>query len=523
VGALSLLHSVAKNYLKFINHQKGNCMEYFQRNSGIVISTVLLFASYSLGSIASFQGLGDLSGGDYHSEAWGVSPDGSMVVGYGTGSDNWEAVRWNPDIGMDSLGVVIDGNAYDKTIANAASTGGEVIVGNGYIGLSARAFRWTDNNGMVGLGTLPGGYANSQARAVSENGTVIIGSAQNSARKYEAFRWTAEQGMIGLGDLPGGTFQSTAYDVSDDGTVIVGKSNGLGVEAFRWTSETGIVSLHDLPGGHLESSASGITGDGSVIVGYGSSDNGREAFRWTAETGMVPLGDLAGGRYWSQASSVSDDGGTIVGWAATDLGYEAFIWTESSGMTNLRDLLQNEFFLNVDGWILTGATEISSDGTVVVGYGINPDGNNEAWIARLPEPTTTLSLDIKPGSCPNPLNTNTQGKGRLPMAILGTDTFDVNEIEVDSISIAGTVLPVRTPVIEDVGTPLDGQECECHEPEGDGHDDLLIHFSKREIILALGLDEMETGAVVPITVEGELLDGTPFEATDCVTLVPRSD
>ncbi|MHC4445894.1 MAG: right-handed parallel beta-helix repeat-containing protein [Planctomycetota bacterium] len=134
-----------------------------------------------------------------------------------------------------------------------------------------------------------------------------------------------------------------------------------------------------------------------------------------------------------------------------------------------------------------------------------------------------LNLDIKPGSCPNPLNTNTRGKGRLPMAILGTEDFDVSDIDPNSISIVGTVLPVRTPVIEDVGTPFEGEECECHDLYGDGYTDLVIHFSRWEIILALGLDGIETGTVVPITVEGELLDGTPFEATDCVTLVPRED
>ncbi|MHC4445478.1 MAG: hypothetical protein ACYTF1_16635 [Planctomycetota bacterium] len=143
-------------------------------------------------------------------------------------------------------------------------------------------------------------------------------------------------------------------------------------------------------------------------------------------------------------------------------------------------------------------------------------------------------LDIKPGSCPNPLNTNTQGKGRLPMAILGTAYFDVSEIDVASISIAGVVLPVRPPVIEDVATPLlnnhpvntplpNGVECACHELEGDGFIDLVIHFSRQEIILALGLDMLPPGTVVPITVTGWLLDGTPFAATDCVTLVGRGD
>ncbi|MHC4479119.1 MAG: hypothetical protein ACYTEL_26130 [Planctomycetota bacterium] len=133
------------------------------------------------------------------------------------------------------------------------------------------------------------------------------------------------------------------------------------------------------------------------------------------------------------------------------------------------------------------------------------------------------ALDIKPGSCPNPLNTNTQGKGRLPMAILGTENFDVNDIHPASIKIAEVVLPKKPPSIEDVSTPVEEDECTCQEVDPDGFADLVIHFSRQEIILALGLDEMAPGTEVPITVTGELLDGTPFEATDCVILVGRED
>jgi len=144
-------------------------------------------------------------------------------------------------------------------------------------------------------------------------------------------------------------------------------------------------------------------------------------------------------------------------------------------------------------------------------------------VSEVPEPVTTLSLDIKPGGCPNPLNTNTRGKGTLPVAILGTDSFDVSEIDPDSISIADVVLPQKTPSIEDESAPIEvGIECAC-QVGTDGINDLVIHFSRRAVILALGLDQMEPGTVVPIAVEGNLLDGTPFEATDCVELVGRED
>jgi hypothetical protein len=134
-----------------------------------------------------------------------------------------------------------------------------------------------------------------------------------------------------------------------------------------------------------------------------------------------------------------------------------------------------------------------------------------------------LPLDIKPGSCPNPLNTNTQGKGRLPMAILGTEDFDVNDIDTLSIKIEEVVVPIKQPSIEDVAAPVEEDECTCQEVGPDGFADLVIHFSRREIISALGLGAMARDTEVPITVTGELLDGTQFEATDCVRLIARKD
>jgi hypothetical protein len=140
----------------------------------------------------------------------------------------------------------------------------------------------------------------------------------------------------------------------------------------------------------------------------------------------------------------------------------------------------------------------------------------------IPEPAT-LSLDILPSDCPNLFTVNTQSKGRLPMAILGTEDFDVSDIDPGSISIAGDVFPVKTPSIKDESAPIEvGIECAC-QVGIDGINDLMLHFSRRDVILALGLDQMELGTEVPITLEGVLLDGTPFMATDCVKIVGRKD
>jgi hypothetical protein len=83
------------------------------------------------------------------------------------------------------------------------------------------------------------------------------------------------------------------------------------------------------------------------------------------------------------------------------------------------------------------------------------------------------------------------------------------------------VFPAKTPSVEDVSSPA-AEECGCHGGP-DGIYDLVIHVSRRELIQALGLDTLEPGTVVPVTVEGALSDGTPITAVDCVTLLARED
>jgi len=75
-------------------------------------------------------------------------------------------------------------------------------------------------------------------------------------------------------------------------------------------------------------------------------------------------------------------------------------------------------------------------------------------------------------------------------------------------------------VFEDVGTPFEGEVCDCQEAEGDGILDLSMKFRTQEVADLLPVDDPD-GALVPLVVSGTLLDGTEFTSTsDCVRLVP---
>jgi probable HAF family extracellular repeat protein len=258
------------------------------------------------------------------------------------------------------------------------------------------AMYWSSENGMQGIGDLPGAQFESGAEAVSGDGLVIVGTgnAPLQGDDYpEAFRWTSGTGMQGLGDLLGYEYGSYARAISHDGSVIAGSGNDSNIkgEAYRWTLEGGVERLGDLPGGQFKSHAFGISADGSIVVGAGTiSADGRskEAFRWTSETGMIGLGDLPGGESFSYAYAVNGSGSLVVGFSRTDLGDIAFVWDQFHGMRNLKDALFSDYGLDLSGWTLQGAYGISIDGRTIVGTGINPLGQREAWVVTIPEPTS---------------------------------------------------------------------------------------------------------------------------------------
>jgi hypothetical protein len=115
-----------------------------------------------------------------------------------------------------------------------------------------------------------------------------------------------------------------------------------------------------------------------------------------------------------------------------------------------------------------------------------------------------MPVDIKPQSCPNPLNV--KDKGVIPVAILGTEDFDVAAVDPASVMLAG-VSPLRWDW-EDVATPFDPwfgrEDCfeDCWEEGPDGYMDLTVKFDAQEVVAALG--EVEDGDCLRLHVTAKL-------------------
>jgi uncharacterized membrane protein len=140
--------------------------------------------------------------------------------------------------------------------------------------------------------------------------------------------------------------------------------------------------------------AFGVSDDGKVVVGNASTPSGIEATRWTAGSGFVALGDFEGGTFSSGANATNADGSVVVGVGRAENTSLAFIWTEGGGFRAIQDVLEEDYGLDLTGWTLQNALDVSSDGRTIVGFGQNPEGEAVGWIVVIPEPSTGLLLGL---------------------------------------------------------------------------------------------------------------------------------
>jgi|GEM_PF-3060886 hypothetical protein len=117
--------------------------------------------------------------------------------------------------------------------------------------------------------------------------------------------------------------------------------------------------------------------------------------------------------------------------------------------------------------------------------------------------TTTVRIDIKPGSDVNPINLNAPGV--LPVVVFSSDTFDATDIDLSSVLLAGAGI-ATTPR----GTYMAGF---CDE-DGDGLTDLRVHFRIQD----LDRSQLADGVC---WLTGATYSGGEFEGSDHVVLVPR--
>ena len=257
------------------------------------------------GAVWTFNGLATPS--NAVEICYDVSANSSVVVGGttsftgGRGTSPFRAFRWTPTGGIVNLGTLQGGNA---SWAYGVSADGSIVVGWSTDGSNTRrAFRWTQQAGMESLGAsvlidnTSYSYDNSEALGISPNGQIIVGIAYDSLTLAVGFR-NIRQGTrrvnISLGDPPKGFTGVYPRRTNQDGSIIVGwmrKSDGTN-RAMRWTEAGGLEDLNvtyaNLLGeGEYLGAAYDITPDGRYIVGWGVKDGKQQGF--ILDTGVCDL------------------------------------------------------------------------------------------------------------------------------------------------------------------------------------------------------------------------------------------
>ena len=315
--------------------------------------TCVLMWSVSASGVPILFNLGILPG-TAASYGRAVNVDGSVAVG--RCDLNGKAFRWTETTGIEDIGTL--GGTWAE--AFCVSNDGAVVAGASGSPDGDRAFIWIQGFGMVNLGVLSGDGA-SYGQGVSADGTIVVGSSDG-----RAFRWTSVDGMQEI--APNGI----AYGISADGTAIVGEN---GDRAFRWTNTGGLENLGTLPGGGV-SAAEDASDDGSAVTGHAHLGI-RRAFRWTESGGMEDLG-IPPGATALHGQAISGDGSVVVGDYQIASDSYAFIWTSELGIIDLNRYLI-ACGVDLSGWILTDANDISSNASAITGNGIF-NGEVRAWL-----------------------------------------------------------------------------------------------------------------------------------------------
>lgn len=378
-------------FFSLSQHSTSGVFLSFVRTSLILAALAPIVSPPALAQ-STFQGLGHFQPGIKQSEAHAVSDDGRVVTGWALDTAfGKRAFRWTTDGGLEMLPIP---TGFTESDAFGLSDDGTKAVGTLYDSVGfTEVYYWDSASGPAASGVLTAGNT-TEGSAITGDGAVILGWSWAPHDSGQVFSWAPPGGTLsGYQERMSGR-RFYAYAVSDAESVFVGKEDTPSGGYLPAIWENSSVSNLTLQGSLVRGIALDVTPDGKTVVGMCRDSIGGTrpdvAVRWTSRSTPGDLGSLDPVFSDSWAWAVSADGEIVVG---ESFG-RAFIWTEKTGMRDLRQVLIG-MGLDLTGWTLSSAQDISDDGTTVVGKGSNPDGDFEAWRATL---TSITVVDPIPGA-----------------------------------------------------------------------------------------------------------------------------
>jgi uncharacterized membrane protein len=232
----------------------------------------------------------DHAPGAVENQAASVTAAGDVVFGSSLDSNSSsDAFRWTPQTGTVTL-PRLPGAVSCGVITTTPPRDGSIIAGKCVReGGNWDAYRWTESAGTAALGA-PDGYTSIQAWGMSRDGSVVTGFALG-AGPDAAFRWTEASGSVVIAPA------RVVTHMSDDGSVIVGSAVTSAFEerVFRWTEAAGAVDLLPLAS-DTYSGVTSLSSDGATIVGVSyeamTAGNPPRAVMWDADGKAHLIADL---------------------------------------------------------------------------------------------------------------------------------------------------------------------------------------------------------------------------------------
>lgn len=133
-------------------------------------------------------------------------------------------------------------------------------------------------------------------------------------------------------------------------------------------------------------------------------------------------------------------------------------------------------------------------------------------------PCRPISVDIKPGLCPNLFNPSVNGD--IPVSIAGTKDFDVTNIDPNTIKLCfgnRSISPLSWSYA-DVSRPFEGKACNCQALGPDGIIDLNLIFNIQQMNDEL---KLPCSGEALLSVSGRLKEDSEtiwIEGQDCIKL-----
>ena len=424
-----------------------------------------------------------LSGPNLGARAVAVGPDGNPVVtgtmGDGDGGpQDFLTIKYNGTTGVILWTAVFDALAVDQAMGVAIGPDGNPVV----TGISCgpwfsspkcdfQTVKYDGSDGTilwnVTYDSGSGGQDFARGVTVDPNGDVFVVGASNFVDVV----------TIKYRGTDGTTVWTVAYNHTSFGT---GEEQGWGVAVGS--------------DGHPV-----VTGNSRT----GSNQNVRTV-KLDGSTGTIWWNTIFGSAAGEEAKGVAvgPDGNPVVTGSVNPTGGDDddnFLTIKYDGSTGA--ILWNVTF-DTGGKDVGSGVAVGPDGSPVVTGLTRQSGSSFNFLTIKYLQQLTVSIDIKPGSDPNSVNLSSAGV--IPVAILGSATFDATQVDPATVALAGASVKLIGK-----GTKY---SCSTEDVNADGFVDLVCHVMTAQFMI-------EPGDSVAV-LEAQTFDGLAIRGQDSIKVVP---